>query len=64
MLVWAPTTGSVGMSVSIFSYDGQITVGLLVHTHAVPDPEAIVNRLQRELAAMARLAPAVHSEHA
>ena len=52
------------MSVSIFSYDGQITVGLLVHAHAVPDPEAIVNRLQRELAAMARLAPAVHSEHA
>ena len=62
VLVWAPTAGSVGMSVSIFSYDGQITVGLLVHAHAVPDPEAIVNRLQRELAAMARLAPSVHSE--
>ncbi len=27
VLVWAPTAGSVGMSVSIFSYSGKITVG-------------------------------------
>lgn len=58
VLVWAPTAGSVGMSVSILSYDGAITVGLLVHAQLVPDPQAIVERLQRELAAMARLAPA------
>jgi WS/DGAT/MGAT family acyltransferase len=59
VLVWAPTAGSVGMSVSIISYDGAITVGLLVHAQLVPDPEAIIDRLQRELTAMARLAPSV-----
>jgi len=57
VLVWAPTAGSVGMSVSIFSYDGRITVGLLVHADVVPDPETIVDGLQRELAAIDRLAP-------
>ena len=59
VLVWAPTAGSVGMSVSIFSYNGEITVGLLVHEHLVPDSEAILERLHGELAAMARLKPAV-----
>jgi len=59
VLVWAPTAGSVGMSVSILSYDGTITVGLLVHAQLVPDPDAIVERLQRELSALARLAPAI-----
>lgn len=59
VLVWAPTAGSVGMSVSILSYDGTITVGVLVHAQLVPDPDAIIENLQRELKAMARLAPSV-----
>ncbi len=57
VLVWAPTAGSVGMSVSIFSYDSRITVGLLTHTAQVPRPGEIVARLHREVAALARLAP-------
>ena len=59
VLVWAPTAGSVGMSVSIFSYAGEVTVGLLVHAAQVPEPQSIVDRVQRELTAMASLAPAV-----
>lgn len=58
VLVWAPTAGSIGTSVSIFSYAGEITVGLLVHTQLVPDPQSIVDRLAREVAALGRLAPA------
>jgi WS/DGAT/MGAT family acyltransferase len=57
VLVWAPTAGSVGMSVSIFSYDGRITVGLLVHTALVAEPQAILARLGREVTALGRLAP-------
>jgi diacylglycerol O-acyltransferase len=57
VLVWAPTSGSVGTSVSIFSYRGTVTIGLLVHADLVPDPQSIVARLHREIAAMARLAP-------
>jgi WS/DGAT/MGAT family acyltransferase len=57
VLVWAPTSGSVGTSVSIFSYRGTVTIGLLVHADLVPDPQSIVARLHREIAAMAKLAP-------
>jgi diacylglycerol O-acyltransferase / wax synthase len=60
VLVWAPTAGSVGMSVSILSYDGAITVGVLVHAQLVPDPDAILANLRRELTAMARLVPSVN----
>ena len=59
VLVWAPTAGSVGMSVSIFSYNGEITVGVLVHAQLVSDPQSIVDRLQRELTAMSRLASSI-----
>jgi hypothetical protein len=45
------------MSVSIYSYRGEVSVGLLVHARLVPDPQSIVVRLQRELTAMAKLAP-------
>jgi diacylglycerol O-acyltransferase / wax synthase len=58
VLVWAPTSGSVGMSVSIFSYHGEVTIGLLVHAQTVPDPQSILERVERELVALGRLAPA------
>jgi len=40
------------MSVSIFSYDGRITIGLLVHSALVADPQAILGRIGREVAAL------------
>lgn len=56
VLVWAPTSGSVGMSVSIFSYAGDVTVGLLVDAGLVPDPDILVEDLHRELDEVGRLA--------
>ncbi len=49
VLVWAPCSGGVSMSVSILSYAGEITVGLMVDAGLVPDPEAIVADFEREL---------------
>ena len=49
VLVWAPTSGHIGMSVSIFSYRGEITVGLMVDAALVPDPGTIVKQLEREV---------------
>jgi diacylglycerol O-acyltransferase len=40
VLVWAPTSGHIGMSVSIYSYRGEVTVGLMV------------DALERELSAL------------
>ena len=38
VLVWAPTSGHIGMSVSIFSYRGEVTVGLMVDAALIPEP--------------------------
>jgi diacylglycerol O-acyltransferase / wax synthase len=54
-LFWAPTSGHIGMSVSIFSYRGEVTVGLMVDTELVPDPDEIVTQLERELFALGQL---------
>jgi diacylglycerol O-acyltransferase len=55
--VWAPMSGSVGMSVSIFSYRGEVTIGLLADTGLVPDPQAIVGHVEQELEQLAALEP-------
>jgi diacylglycerol O-acyltransferase len=57
VLVWAPTSGHIGMSVSIFSYRGEVTIGLMVDAALIPDPGTIVTRLEEELAALGRLPP-------
>src|SRR6266516_3803270 len=54
-LFWAPTSGHIGMSVSIFSYRGEVTVGLMVDAALVPDPDQIVTQLERELYALGQL---------
>jgi diacylglycerol O-acyltransferase / wax synthase len=55
VLVWAPVSGSVGMTVSIFSYHDGVTIGLLVDAGLVPDPQAIARYSEQELAALAGL---------
>ncbi len=64
VLVWAPTSGSVGMSVSIFSYRGEVTIGLLVDAGLVTDPQTIMRHAEQELAALGRLKPAPRSHPA
>jgi hypothetical protein len=43
------------MSVSIFSYRGEVTIGLMVDATLVPDPEEILARLEEELDVIHRL---------
>ena len=52
VLVWAPCAGAVSMSVSIFSYAGDVSVGFLVDAGLVPDPDVLVAHLREELAAL------------
>jgi WS/DGAT/MGAT family acyltransferase len=58
--VWAPTSGSVSMSVSIFSYDGRVTVGIMADAGLVPDPETLVEGFQSELEALAEIGREPH----
>jgi WS/DGAT/MGAT family acyltransferase len=56
VLVWAPVSGSVGMTVSIFSYHDGVTIGLLVDAGLVPNPQAIADHAEEELTELAGLA--------
>ena len=53
---WVPAGGDGGMGVSVFSYDGAVTVGIQVDAGLVPDPEAIIADFLEELAALGRMA--------
>jgi hypothetical protein len=55
VLVWAPTSGHIGMSVSIFSYRGEVTIGLMADATLIPDPERIVTELDKELRVLGQL---------
>jgi diacylglycerol O-acyltransferase / wax synthase len=55
VLVWAPRSGSVGVSVAIFSYAGEIRIGLMVDAGLIPDPDRIVEAFEREIEALLRL---------
>ena len=54
VLVWAPCSGSVGMSVSIFSYAGKVTVGFLTDAGLVPDPQVLADRFAKQLRSLRR----------
>ena len=56
VLVWAPCSGSIGMSVSIFSYAGKVTVGFLTDAGLVPDPGSLADATRAEVLRLARYA--------
>jgi WS/DGAT/MGAT family acyltransferase len=48
MMFWVPQSGSVGMGVSIQSYNNRVHFGLMTDQKLVKDPEAIVSQFSRE----------------
>lgn len=48
MMFWVPQTGSVGMGISILSYNGRVFSGLITDQHLVPDPRSVVVNFRRE----------------
>ena len=48
MMFWVPQTGSIGMGISIMSYDGAVHFGLIVDSKLVPDPDNVINRFAPE----------------
>jgi diacylglycerol O-acyltransferase len=49
MMFWVPQNGSIGMGVSILSYNGHVHFGLIADAGLVPEPDAIVQRFMREV---------------
>jgi diacylglycerol O-acyltransferase len=53
VLPWAPCAGSIGMTVTIFSYAGGVRVGFMTDSRRVPDPETLARAFAAELGALA-----------
>lgn len=56
MMVWVPQTGSVGMGISIISYNGKVFSGLITDNRLVPDPQNVVVNFSREFENLLHLA--------
>ncbi|MBF5045943.1 wax ester/triacylglycerol synthase family O-acyltransferase [Aggregicoccus sp. 17bor-14] len=52
LMFWVPQSGHLGLGVSILSYAGSVTVGIASDAGLVPDPEALVEALDQELATL------------
>ena len=52
--MWAPCSGSIGMTVSIFSYAGDVTVGFMADIGLMADPQPLVAAFEAELRALCR----------
>jgi WS/DGAT/MGAT family acyltransferase len=50
MMFWVPQSGSIGMGVSILSYNDRVHFGLVTDQKIVTDPEAIIHRFAGEFA--------------
>lgn len=56
MMFWVPQTGSIGLGISIMSYNGKVHFGLIGDARLVPDPDAIIRRFQPEFEKLLYLA--------
>lgn len=55
MMFWVPHPGEdLGLGVSIFSYRGKVSLGVIGDAARVPDPQRIARLFERELAALER----------
>lgn len=54
VLVWAPCSGTIGMTVSIFSYAGEVTAGFMTDVALVRDPMQLARAFEAELRALCR----------
>lgn len=56
MMFWVPQTGSIGLGISILSYNGKVHFGLIGDAKLVPDPDAIIQRFKPEFEKLLYLA--------
>jgi len=56
MMFWVPQTGSIGIGLSILSYDGRVYFGVIGDRKRVRDPDAIVQRFAEEFEKLVMIA--------
>ncbi len=58
-MFWVPQSGRMGLGISIFSYAGEVVLGVGTDARLVPDPEAITAAFAEEFAALRELSAPV-----
>ena len=53
LVFWVPQTGQIGLGLSIFSYAGDVRVGIATDDRIAPDPEKITAAVHDEIASLA-----------
>jgi diacylglycerol O-acyltransferase / wax synthase len=48
MMFWVPQSGSIGLGISILSYNGRVHFGLISDAQRIPDPGAVIARVRPE----------------
>ena len=48
MMFWVPQTGTIGIGISILSYNGRVHSGLIADAKLIPDPDAVIGRFGAE----------------
>jgi WS/DGAT/MGAT family acyltransferase len=48
MMFWVPQTGSIGVGISILSYNGRVHFGLIADAKLIPDPGSVIQRFGSE----------------
>jgi WS/DGAT/MGAT family acyltransferase len=48
IMFWVPRSGSIGLGVSILSYNGRVTVGIASDQGLMPDPETLLEGFEEE----------------
>lgn len=48
MMFWVPQNGSVGIGISILSYNNKVFFGLISDRRLLPDPAAVISRFKKE----------------
>ncbi len=56
MMFWVPQTGSIGMGISIISYNGRVFCGLIADHKRIPDPDRVVANFRLEFDNLLHLA--------
>jgi hypothetical protein len=56
LMFWVPQTGSIGIGISIMSYNGKVHFGLISDAKLLPDPDSVIRRFQPEFEKMLYLA--------
>ena len=56
MMFWVPQTGSIGLGISILSYNGSVHFGLIADAKLMPDPDSVIRRFRPEFEKLLYLA--------